>query len=275
MKTAVETVRQNAAAQESGTVPAAPGVGFTLASFLATTGRFTIHNLLSPWTVLFSYGIPVLMYLIFGSGKEYSNFPLPHGNVAAMIMLNMGQYAAVIITCMMGAALAVERVQGWLRTMALTPLGSSRYLLARAASGSLVATTGVFLIYLVGYFTDSRMDATAWVGSFLLIIALSSLTAVLGIVVGLAVGSEQAFGILGGGVALLGFLSGMFIPLDQLSEFFQKLAEFTPLWGINAAAKLPLLGWDQFEWKIAFNLVGWTVILLIGLWWVARRSTKR
>lgn len=237
--------------------------------------RFAAHNLFSVWTVLFSIGLPVGMYLMFGNGQAYSKQSLPHGNVAGMILINMAQYCSVVITSMAGATIGMERIQGWLRTMALTPLGVAPYVVARALSSVVVTSVSLAAVYVVGYFTDAKMDAKAWVISYLMVLALSVVTALLGLFVGLFIGGEQAYGALGGGLALLGFLSGMFIPLDQLSDFFQTLARYTPLWGMNQIARLPIVGWDQFEWKFLVNVVVWTTLIAAGTWWSAKRATNR
>lgn len=239
------------------------------------TLRFAGHNLFSVWTILFSIGLPVGMYLMFGNGQAYSLQPLPHGNVAGMILINMAQYSAVVITAMAGATIGMERIQGWLRTMALTPLGVGPYVVARALSAVVVTAVALAAVYLVGYFTDAKMDAKAWVISYLMVLALSLLTALLGLFVGLAIGGEQSYGVLGGGLALLGFLSGMFVPLDQLSDFFQTLARYTPLWGMNQLAQLPLVGWDKFEWEYLGNVAAWTILIATGTWWSAARATNR
>lgn len=247
----------------------------SLHGFMPAVFHMFIRRMLSPWTLVFTLGIPVFMYLIFGVGQEYSLIEMPRGNVAAMVLVSMSQYAAVMITSMITAGIAIERVQGWTRTMALTPLGIRNYVAVKVVMSLVMTVVSIVFIYAIGFFTDAKMDAVVWVQTFILIVVLSVIPAMLGLLVGVVIRGEEAYGVLGGGTALLAFLSGMFVPLEQLSEFFQKVAEFTPLWGINRLALTAFFGWEELQWKFLFNVFGWLVIFAVGTWFFSRRSTGR
>ncbi|MFC8502707.1 hypothetical protein ACFUC1_10115 [Pedococcus sp. NPDC057267] len=70
-----------------------------LGGFNATLLRLEVRRMLrNRRTVVFSVVMPVLFFLIFGTGKSYSNQNAGHGNVAAFVMLSMALYGAMLST---------------------------------------------------------------------------------------------------------------------------------------------------------------------------------
>ncbi|WP_411298592.1 ABC transporter permease [Trueperella sp. LYQ141] len=231
-------------------------------------------SLLSVWS-LFTVGLPLCMYLIFGTGQSYSRIDVGHGNVAATVLVAMAQYGTIVATSMTGASIAVEKTQGWLRTIYLTPLGVNRYISARCVASLFVTMVSIALVYLAALFTDARMEPLVIVQTFLLVTATALLSASLGLLVGLVVRGEEAYSVLGGGTAILGFLSGIFIPLDQMAKPLQVIAQFTPFWGANRLVTCPIYGWEHLEAKSLINVAVWLVLLLLGIRLASRRSTRR
>ena len=61
--------------------------------------------------------------------------------------------------------------------------------------------------------------------------------AALGLFVGYLVPGENVMQILGPGLALLSFLGGLFIPLDQYSRRRAHIAYWTPMYGVAEIAR--------------------------------------
>ncbi|MDO5049203.1 MAG: ABC transporter permease [Actinomycetaceae bacterium] len=242
--------------------------------FWPVTFKNVIIAMTNPWNLVFTIGLPVMIYLIFGT-IEMAEQPLEHGNVAAAVLVSMAQYATVMAISMLTAEIAIESSKGWTRTMALTPLGVRAYMFAKVLISVIVGIIVLILIFTIGHATGSQMDFPTWVTTFGLIVILSVVPALLGLVVAAMVGGEQAYGVLGGSVALLGFLSGMFVPLDQLNEFFQTFAKFTPLWGMNQIALGPLTGWTEFDHLAIVNVLAWVAIMAAGAAALSKRFTNR
>ena len=57
--------------------------------------------------------------------------------------------------------------------------------------------------------------------------------AALGIFAGYLVPGENVMQVLGPGLAVLSFLGGLFIPLDQYSEVVRHIAYWTPMYGVS------------------------------------------
>lgn len=234
----------------------------------------TLIAMTNPWNVIFTIGLPTMIYLIFGV-TGMGEHELPNGNLSGLILVSMGQYAAVMAIAMLTAEIAIERVKGWTRTIALTPLGVRAYMFSKVTVSVIVGILVLSIIFMIGNFTGAEMAGPVWVQSFLLIVALSVIPALLGLVVAAIVGGEQAYGVIGGGSAVLGFLSGMFVPLDQLNSFFQTFAKFTPLWGMNQVAVGPITGWEGFEILALVNVIAWVAILAVSAVFLSKRLTGR
>lgn len=232
-----------------------------LSGFWPVTFGLTKIQLSEISTLFFTLGIPLLMYLMFGVGKDYSDFSVGHGNVAAQILLSMCTYTVVLLISTLCAGITIDRIHGWTRTMALTPLGGRGYIGAVAMKSVLITAISLTLLLVVGALTGARMEGTVWASAILLLFVITPIPALLGFAAGMAFPGEQAYGILGGGTALLSFLSGIFIPLDQLGGFFSNLATFTPLWGIHQLILGPILGLETLTWSVAANIASWALIL--------------
>lgn len=241
---------------------------------LATIGRSLHDQLFNPWNLGFALGLPIVMYLMFGTGQEHSLIEVGNGNVAATILVSMALYGAIITSAAAGANISVERTQGWSRQMALTPLKSHWYIVAKIIAGVLVAALVVCLAFAVGFFTDASMETAVWFSSALLIIAGTLITAAMGLAVGYWMRSDAAYGVMGGATALMAFFSGMFFPLEQMADIFQKIAPYSPLYGINTLAQAPIYD-DGVEWGALLNAVSWLAIFAILAVVGRNRDTER
>jgi ABC-2 type transport system permease protein len=106
----------------------------------------------------------------------------------------------------------------------------------------------------------------AWVGSLVF--------AAFGVFMGYLLPSENVMQILGPALALLAFLGGVFVPLDQLGSTFQTIAKFTPMYGLNQIVHAPLTG-DAPGWAAVVNILVWLAIFTGGAAWRFRRDTAR
>lgn len=251
--------------------PAAP----TLSGFWPVTLRLAAQELSTPSTWLFTLGIPLLMYLLLGTGHDYSDIWVGHGDVSAQILLSMATYTVVLTVSTLCAGITIERIHGWTRTMTLTPLGIRGYILAISAKAMIVTIIPLVALYTVGFVTGAEMERIVWIVSFALLFVVAPIPALLGFLVGMVIPGEQAYGVLGGGSALLAFLSGIFVSLDQLGTVFQTIAQYTPLWGIHQLVLAPIIGWQSITWQVWVNVGTWFAILIMFIAVLARRIGRR
>ncbi|MDR6861655.1 ABC transporter permease [Phycicoccus sp. 3266] len=246
-----------------------------LGGFNATLLRLEVRRMLrNRRTVIFSVVMPVLFFLIFGTGKSYSNQDAGHGNVAAFIMLSMALYGAMLSTTGGGAMVAVERSQGWSRQLRLTPLTSTAYIAVKVLVAMLLGATSIVVTYAAGALSGAHMDSQLWLETGLIAWVGSLVFAAFGVFMGYLLPSENVMQIIGPGLALFAFLGGLFVPLDQMGHTFATIAKLTPMYGLSQLVHSPLTG-DSPGTAAVVNVLVWLAVFAGGAAWRFRRDTAR
>lgn len=230
---------------------------------------------------IFTIGIPVFMYLIFGAATSYKDQPAGHGNVATYVLVSMAAYGAVTATAGMGGSAAVERSLGWGRQLGLTPLTDGGYVRVKTAVAVFVAAFPIAAIYLTGALTGCRADWQVWVLCPLLTIVGAALFTLWGMLWGLLLRSESASSVAGGSLVVLGFLGNVFMPL---SGPLLSFARFTPLYGLVQLVRHPLTEGRVMDgtrlvaeslWVPVANVAAWLLVLACTTTLLVRRSRGR
>jgi ABC-2 type transport system permease protein len=257
----------------ASTVPqrAVPPMGGFNATLLTLELRRMLRN---RRTVIFSVVMPVVFYFLFGSGQKYSDQSAGHGNVAAFVMISMALYGGMLSTTGGGAMVSVERSQGWSRQLRLTPLTATAYIAVKVIVAMALGAVSVLVVYAAGLSSGAHMDTSVWVETAVLAWVGSLVFAAFGVFMGYLLPSENVMQILGPALALLAFLGGVFVPLDQLGSTFQTIAKFTPMYGLNQIVHAPLTG-DAPGWAAVVNILVWLAIFTGGAAWRFRRDTAR
>ena len=226
-------------------------------------------------TVIFSIVLPVVFFLIFGTGRDYSlQSAGAHGNWAAAIMISMALYGAMLSTTAGGAMVSTERSQGWSRQLRLTPLTPTAYIAVKVLVAMLLGGLSIVVTYAAGALTQANMDGPLWVETALIAWVGSLVFAAFGVFMGYLLPSDNVMQILGPGLALLAFLGGLFTPLSQMGETFQTIAKFTPMYGLSQLTHAPLTG-ESPGWAAGVNVAVWLAIFAGGAAWRFRRDTAR
>ena len=141
------------------------------------------------------------------------------GNVAAYILVSMALYGAALTAAAGGSMVALERSLGWSRQLRLTPLNPVAYILMKAIVALAMGALAISAVNVVGILQGkAEMPTSVWIASAVVTLFCTLTFAALGVFVGFLVPGENVMQILGPGLALLSFLGGVFIPLDQYSQ---------------------------------------------------------
>lgn len=246
----------------------------TFKGFGTLTRMTFVKHVTNPFSLGFALGLPIMMYTMFGVGKDYSDVWMVGGNVASQILTSMTLYGVVVVVSSLSTTVSLERVSGVSRLFSATPLKMSVQLLARIAAGMLMCVVVIAVTFAYGYATGARMHPEVWLQVGAVLLASSILAAAMGLAAGFVARSEGAFALGSMVTVVSAFLSGMFIPLDMMGSFFAKLAPYSPLYGVLQLSSAPLYG-ASIEWGWLVNAGLWTLAFALVAIFAMRRDTGR
>lgn len=224
-------------------------------------------------TIVFTLVFPAAMLLAFG-GQEGWDEKAGSGNVAAYILVSMALYGAALTAAAGGSMVALERSLGWSRQLRLTPLNPVVYILMKAVVALVMGALAIASVNVVGALQGkAEMPAHVWVGCAVVTLFCTLTFAALGVFVGYVVPGENAMQVLGPGLALLSFLGGVFIPLDNYAETVRHIAYWTPMYGVAEVARWPLT--HELPWFAVVNAVAWFAVFVAGAAWRMSKDTAR
>ncbi|NYI43225.1 ABC-2 type transport system permease protein [Nocardioides aromaticivorans] len=224
-------------------------------------------------TIIFTLVFPAAMLLAFG-GQQGWDERAGSGNVAAYILASMALYGAALTAAAGGSMVALERSLGWSRQLRLTPLNPVVYILMKALVALVMGALAVASVNVVGAAQGkAEMPVHVWVGCAVVTLFCTLTFAALGVFVGYVVPGENAMQVLGPGLALLSFLGGVFIPLDDYSEMVRHIAYWTPMYGVAEIARWPLT--HELPWFAVVNAVAWFAVFVAGAAWRMSKDTAR
>lgn len=238
-----------------------------------TVLRIEIARLLrNPRTLIFTLLFPSVLFLVFGSQQDFSQ-SVGNGNVAAYVAVSMALYGAALSASGRGAAVAVERAQGWTRQLRLTPLRPTAYVLAKTVPALLLGAVSVGVVFAVALVQgQASMTVGAWLGCAVLTVLSTLIFAALGLFLGYLVPSENITQVLGPVLVALSFIGNVFIPIDS-SSWLWPIAAVTPMFGVAEISRFPLTG--TLDWYAVVNAVAWLAIFVTGAAWRMSRDTSR
>jgi len=225
-------------------------------------------------TVVFTFIMPPVFFLLFGSDSSYQRTSVGHGNVTAYVMISLAIYGAMLATTSGGAMVAIERAAGWSRQLRLTPLRPGAYITIKVVTAMLLGVAPVALVYVLGALKGADMHTSLWILTPVIAWVGSVVFAAFGLFMGYLLPSENVMQFLGPILALLAFAGGVFVPVDQMSHTFQLFAKFTPMYGLSQVVHAPLTG-ETFQIGWVLSILGWLAIFGVGAAWRFRKDTAR
>ncbi|MFD9894147.1 ABC transporter permease [Amycolatopsis sp. NPDC059027] len=215
----------------------------------------------SPRFLLFVLFLPVVMFLL--QANVFTKDAPNHAALVAVVMVNMMTYGTFAAATTSGTRLAVERASGWQRQLRLTPLSGAGYLGGKALSGMLVGLPALIIVPVIGVlFQGVHLDASGWL-RIVLGIWLGTIPLVL---LGLLIGqfgtpdSMQPVNMLL--MLAMGFLGGLWIPIEGMPGWMHDLAQITPTYWIVQLVRPAVTNTMLVGFPTALGvLAAWTVVL--------------
>lgn len=222
--------------------------------------------------LMFTALLPVVIYLVF-TGADDDMSDLERGiPVAAMVMVMVAGWGAIIGVFSISSGVSDERASGWLRQLRTTPLPPSRVVAAKGAVSTPVAIPTVVAI---GATAALQHGLSLPVGRWLLVIAVMWLGtvpfALLGLAIGYAIPRQLASPVTTGSWLALSIVGGLMVSVDSFPSWFQPVSRLTP------SFRYAELGWRAVDGAPptapgAAILAAWTLAFGLLAAWAYRRS---
>jgi ABC-2 type transport system permease protein len=239
-----------------------------------TTAVYTKYELLRTFRnrrfFIFSLAFPLLLFVFVAGANQnakIAGIPFPLYYLSGMVA--WGTMGAVVAG---GGRISLERQVGWNRQLRITPLRVAAYFRAKVFSSYTMALCSMALLYLAGVTFNVSLSAAQWLEmSGLVLVGLIPFI-ILGILVGHLLSPDSLGPVLGGGTALLAFLSGAFGSV--VSGGLLQVVKALPSYWLVQAGKTALGGgaWPLEGWLV---VAGWSVVLTALTARVYLRDTGR
>lgn len=216
--------------------------------------------------------LPAAIYLMV-SAQGLQSIPYGNSSVSAVVMVGMALYGAMTSTAAVGAAVSVERSQGWSRQLRLTPLKPVAYVAAKALAGLLGGALSVAAVYACAVAQGVTMPlwvwpataGTCWLGSVTM--------AAFGLFMGYVLPTDNAMQVIGPLLAGLAVLGGLWMPLPDHGTW-HVVSMLSPMWGVHQLTLAPF-GNGDFGWGAVASAAVWTGLFVAGAAWRMSRDTDR
>lgn len=225
--------------------------------------------------VAFTFALPIVFVVLLGA--IFGNEPIGQGYTYVQVLvpsiLVMGIASTSLVN--IGIWIANDRENGTLRRLYLTPMPKLAYFAGKVLMIVVVGTIQAVLLVGVGvvaYGVDLPATTEKWlilVGMMLLAFAVFG---VLGVAISSLPRSARSAGaVINLPVLVLHFLSGVFLPFNQLPEVLQTIGAIFPLkWAVQGfqSAFLPdnlAFVWPTQTWEYDRALLVLGAWLIVGL----------
>lgn len=242
------------------------------------------RQLRNPYTLVFTIGMPIAMYLLFGAGAEYGSQSAGNANIAFYVMVSMAAFGTATAMTSICALAASEVGQGWGRQLALTPLPTAGYALVKLAVALLFSCIATLCVFVVGALTGAEADAWwLWPATAGIVLGGGLIFGLFGLGAGLAFNSDTAASLASVSITLFGFVGNVFMPLTGA---MLAVAKFTPMYGYAMLARWPVNEGVSGEtgaaglsgeplWIPIVNFVVWAIIFAMLVRFGIVRSRRR
>jgi ABC-2 type transport system permease protein len=220
-------------------------------------------------------GFPIMFYLLFGVSNRGAN-----SSGIQMARYLLGGYACFgLISAALfgiGVGLAGERAAGWLEVKRASPMPPPAYLFAKCMGaivfGLIIVTALTVLAVTIGGVSVTSIELVKMFG---LSVVGSISFASMGFLLALLVPANAAPGIVNLIYLPMSFLSGLWMPIQYLPHWLQRVAPALPTYHL-AQLMLGIFGYANQSSAAShwFGLAGFTMVMLGTSWLIFNRAQQ-
>lgn len=234
------------------------------------------RSLRNPRFMIFAFAFPVFLFLIQTNVFVTDQDP-DAATATAIIMVNMLAFGVFFAATSNGGRLATERAAGWQRQLRLTPLTGRGYMLGKSLTGLLLGVPVLVAVPVIAALANGvSLDAAQW-ARILLGTWLGAIPFVLlGLLVGQLARPDTLQPLNMGITLVMGFLGGMWIPVDAMPSWMQQLAPVLPSYWLTQLGRGAVTGdLSRSLGLTALVLAAWTIVLGTLVVWRYRKDSAR
>ena len=223
-----------------------------------------------------SIAFPVMFYSLFGlvfGGRGMGGI-----NMATYLVATYGAFGVIGAALFgFGVGVAVERGQGWLVLKRASPMPPLAFFAAKMFVCAVFSATIVSLLIALAITAGGvRLDVAAWATMAGTLVLGAIPFCALGLAAGYLVGPNAAPAVVNLVYLPMGFVSGLWIPIEVLPNFLKSIAPWMPAYHLGQLALKSIgAGADAPVWTHITALAGFTVIGLALAVWGYRRDEDR
>jgi ABC-2 type transport system permease protein len=219
--------------------------------------------------VIFTFSFPIVLLLIFGSifADDLEGTGL---NVSQLYVAGLIGSAAMTGFQNLGIGIAMDRDDGTLKRLLGTPLPRSSYFVGRALNTLFISFCQVVILLIIGvalFGLQLPSELSTWL-TFVWVFVLGVLgSSLLGIAVSsLPRSGKSASAVIAMPFVVLQFISGVFIPVNQLPAWLVNIASVFPLKWMCQGFRSVFLGDAGATLELTNSYELGRVALVLGAW---------
>ena len=184
----------------------------------------------NPPSVVFGIGFPTFFFLAFG-------FSLA-SNLSSTILASYEAYGAFIVSFQtFSISIATERGYGWNKLLRTTPMSSALYLGSKLLVILFTGILSMLLLFAVaGLSGRVHMNLVVWAELLGMMVLGMIPLSLLGLFLGFIGSANLTVALSTILMLLMSFASGLWIPLQYLPDFIQKIAPYLPSYHLGQLA---------------------------------------
>lgn len=178
---------------------------------------------------------PLMFYCLFGLAMPQAGGGMPF---ARYLLASYGAFAIMGATLYaFGVGVAVERGLGWLQVKRASPMPPAAYFVAKAVVSTAFGAIVVTLLFALGaVFGGVAMPLHQWLLLGATLIAGAVPFCAMGLAIGCLAGPSSAPAIVNLIYLPMAFCAGMWLPIEFLPKFLQRVAPFLPAYHFSQIA---------------------------------------
>lgn len=226
-----------------------------------------------PAYVIPTLAFPLMFYLFFGVAFG-SKGGVGGTKAAVYLIATYGAFGVIGASLFgFGVSVAIERGQGWLQLKRATPMPLSAWFgakigMAFAFSAIIVVCLSILGVSLGGV----RFPPAVWPMLFIALVAGALPFCALGLAIGYAAGPNSAPAIVNIVYLPISFLSGLWIPIEFMPKFLQKIAPMLPPFHLSQLALIIIGAAKGSVVMHILALIAFTILFLAVATFAYRRD---